>query len=454
MKPTCCMCKKPLESLRDRARHFCKQCRAEFPRLAQGDVRVIPTKDVAHEVFRPRAIADSAETFVGRHDKVRRAIDSIRSGCLLVGVLGERRVGKSSLLGILMKLLKGDAALEAEYEKVAFAMRIVHVSAPSDLDTLADQIVTSLLSVQPIFPTRAIPAHQEHEIQLGLTVLGIGATLRFRMASHWAKLREAVLERLQKQPHESLRLALALYLASRNRPIIFVDEVHTLREQLTDFGLMIRSLERFEPTFCVAGNMASLDSVYSGHSSLRSQAAEIYLDRFSLEDTRALFGNANYVLGSYLHFDEPLVEAIFDMSLGIPALIQIFGAAQLDRVAGKDWPSFASATRIAGCPAAIKVEHLMSVVEEEMTANQYVRILTDTSQACPEVYRKFEEIAADPRFLLLVCDAKDDDGAPPPNHLVKSVRNGSLYLSFDDPILGWHVWARSRLAPGPKPCGN
>ena len=459
--PQCYYCGRELTSMSERIKHYCSHCRKTLPEFMLDGIKHIYTRSLAAKAFSPGKPIEASEGFCDRNISIHDLVAYL-SEFGLIGVLGERGVGKTTILKIVHHLLRGNPDLSRRYGSVRWPQRAVFINKAADMLELMEKAIQELLAVRPNF--KRFGSLEEAEITGELSFFGVKTKAAIRKSSEWGAIRVAVEEGLGEKPRRCFELALRLINLAEMRTVILVDEADGFsKTECKALGELIKSCESYNVGFCFAGIMDNLDDICAGHRSLGRTYKPFQLKRFGLTEVQQLFNLANTRLVSYIQFTPALVERICDVSDGIPAIVQNFGYEILTRAVGDDWYAFAERARQRG-PLLLGPESIDLAIDAipewlEHHWDHFAKLKARHEDFMPTLAR----IAQEPEYILYDDDcgtsSLDTDRtlatleALCEEDVGPLLRRGSrtypgepprVYYTFDDPVIGWLVRLVSR----------
>jgi|GEM_PF-6146077 len=453
--PRCYICGRPLEGRRGRLSHYCKQCKRQFPEFMRDGVKHVFTMGIALTAFRPGSPVTSPDMYCDRNIGIPDLLACL-SEFKLIGILGERGVGKSSTLQMLLALLRGNPVLTEKYGPFRWAQRTVYTNEARTFRELLHEVTHGLIMVRPRFRRFSTPDAIELTAELGGIIKG---KINLSTDAKWNYIRTGVIRHLQSDPLASFLIALKLLRLADLRGVILVDELeHFSSEDLRALGDLIKRCEAFETAFCFAGIVDTLDEICCGHGSVARTCRVFRLERFGLNETRALFERANDKLESYVQFSEDLIDEIAVFSNGIPSVVHGIGYQILLKTIGDSWQKFAEAARTTG---PIKIDRT-AIDLAARTVSEWLPVHSDwldrLSKIDPrlvEILRRIAKTArypvADEELPTLLEDIPEglslfkrlETWSEFPllksGTLVAPYQTASRHFGFVDPVLGWLV---------------
>lgn len=294
---------------------------------------------IIHVFNSTSAIKDvNRKLFVGREDKIAEGVNNLRKTGAVLGVFGEKGIGKTSYIWQLLSILSGKSELLSLFNihlSIELPKICIYIECTKKMQNL-DGIIYDLLF------RRSDDINQYSEISLSEIFENLinkkDANYHSELLS---KMKEAEKERNNKEINidiVELFLDVADYIVKETKQdiIVAIDELETLPD-LTGMGDFFKLRQRgksvFEPKirYILSGASSAYEDLMTDHESFIRKVLPIPLDRLNSEAISDFFKNAEKLITDInIHFDNDFIEMCFQFSDGYPPIVQAMGEAVID----------------------------------------------------------------------------------------------------------------------------
>lgn len=279
--------------------------------LAAKRNQVKGAKDV-RKLFSPEKAIDDPLMFVGRHEQVKRIIETELDHGRLFLISGERSTGKTSLAKVLLHHFSGDENI-AEYYGLSLSCEIQNIfpmfidisSGISNCEQLSQEIISKM---DP-------EGSQVQNITNKFTFSAVGIAKYER--SYGAGVEHKTAEQRLSGIFESL--------AEDGKIIVLVVDEFDLFEDAVGLAKTLRYWTSHGLVCLILGTGDKFNDLIEGHLSLARNVIPIELGPLPKSEFKEIFYLASAMAESVIRFDEAAINLMYEASGGLPYFGQLFG---------------------------------------------------------------------------------------------------------------------------------